>query len=90
MKYQVEISNTAKKFLKQLRQNEALSVVLALQSLAIDPRPVGVVKMSNRDNEYRIKAGIYSQYRIVYTIEDKKVLIYVVAIADRKDIYKKR
>jgi mRNA interferase RelE/StbE len=90
MKYQVELSNTAKKFLKQLSQKEALSVITTLQSLALDPRPSGVVKMSNRDNEYRVKAGIYSQFRIVYTIEDKQVLIYVITIADRKDVYKKK
>jgi mRNA interferase RelE/StbE len=90
MKYQVELSNTAKKFLKQLPQREALSIVTTLQCLALNPRPDGVVKMSNRDNEYRVKAGIYHQYRIVYTIEDKKVFIYVVTIADRKDVYKKK
>lgn len=90
MQYQVELSNTAKKYLKQLSRKEAISVITTIQSLALNPRPVGVVKMSNRDNEYPIKAGIYSQYRIVYTIEDKKVFIYIVTIADRKDVYKKK
>jgi mRNA interferase RelE/StbE len=89
MRYQIELSNTARKFLKKLSKKEALSVVTTLQSLALNPRSDGVVKMSNRDNEYRVKAGIYSQYRVVYTIEDKKVLIYVITIADRKDVYKK-
>lgn len=90
MNYQVQLSNTAKKFLKNLPKKEAISVISTLTLLGNNPRIHGAIKLANRDNEYRIKTGIYSQFRIIYTIQDKEIFVYVIDILDRKDAYKKK
>lgn len=52
-----------------------------------NPRPVGVEKMRGFEGHYRIRIG---PYRAVYSIEDFKLIIEVIRIGPRKDIYRKR
>jgi len=60
-------------------------IVEKINSLSIDPRPFGVEKLISRDNEYRVRVGVY---RIVYSIFDNLLLIEVVDIDHRKQIYR--
>jgi mRNA interferase RelE/StbE len=60
-------------------------IVIALRRLALTPRPPGVVKMQGEDNLWRIRVG---DYRIAYEIQDTQVLILVLRIGHRKDIYR--
>jgi mRNA interferase RelE/StbE len=55
----------------------------AIYKLGENPRPAGYIKLKGRDG-YRIRVG---GYRIIYEIFDGILLIIVVAIGDRKDIY---
>ncbi len=57
----------------------------AIDGLAIDPRPSGVVKLSGEENLYRVRAG---DYRIVYSIQDAALLVLIVKVGDRKDVYR--
>jgi mRNA interferase RelE/StbE len=54
-------------------------------SLGENPRPESCVKLKGLDNLYRIRVG---PYRIIYTIQDDKLIVLVLEIGDRKDIYK--
>jgi mRNA interferase RelE/StbE len=56
-----------------------------LELLKANPKPDGVKKLAGMDNLYRIRSG---DYRIVYTINNKALLIIVVKIGDRKEVYK--
>lgn len=58
----------------------------ALTSLAAEPRPHGCLKLKGVKNEWRIRVG---RYRIVYSIKDTELLIWVIKIDQRKDIYRK-
>jgi mRNA interferase RelE/StbE len=49
------------------------------------PRPPGCVKLTGYPNLYRIRVG---NYRIVYEIQDAKLIIIVITVADRKDVYR--
>jgi mRNA interferase RelE/StbE len=53
--------------------------------LSVEPRPDGVKKLKNTENGYRIKVG---GYRILYDIFDNVLLITVVKVGHRRDVYK--
>lgn len=55
-------------------------------SLADNPRPPGTTKLSGFDR-YRIRQG---RYRILYTVEDSALIVHVIKIGDRKDVYRSR
>ena len=59
--------------------------MIKIENLADDPRPHDVKKLKGKKNFYRIRQG---QYRIVYKIEDKILLILILDVAHRKEIYR--
>jgi mRNA interferase RelE/StbE len=59
-------------------------IVRRIQALEDDPRPPGSQKLSGRER-YRIRQG---QYRIVYGIEKNELVVYVIKIGHRKDVYR--
>jgi mRNA interferase RelE/StbE len=56
----------------------------AIDRLATDPRPEGVVKLAGRD-DYRIRVG---DYRIVYAVDDDERLVIIARIAHRREVYR--
>ena len=81
--YKITISRHAQKQLQKLPDNIARQLTNSIYKLAENPRPVGYKKLKGRDG-YRIKSG---DYRIIYEIFDEVLLIEVVALGHRKDIY---
>ena len=59
-------------------------VVERISKLADDPRPFGVEKISGQD-KYRVRQG---RYRILYAIEDQDLIVQVVKVGHRKDVYR--
>ncbi len=84
MAYRIDISTIAKKNLKKLPKQEVKKIIEKIKFLAVDPRPSGCKKMKNRD-AYRIREG---NYRVIYRIEDDRLLISVINIGHRKEIYR--
>lgn len=60
-------------------------IVTRILALANEPRPVGSEKLAGEDNRYRMRVG---RYRIVYSIADAELVVLVVRVADRKDVYR--
>ena len=85
MTYQVEITPVAKRQIKKLIAPIQLAIVERLEQLAEDPRPPGVLKMQGEESLYRIRVG---DYRIIYEIQDQTLLIAVVKIGHRGDVYR--
>lgn len=85
MSYAIEITRPARKFLAQLTKQERLRVQTGIDALAETPRPHGCLKMKGFVNQWRIRVG---RFRVVYSIYDAELLIEVVDIDDRKDIYR--
>ena len=56
-----------------------------IDSLRQSPRPPGVEKLTDRTNQYRVRVG---DYRIIYQIEDQRLIILVLHIGDRKEVYR--
>ena len=84
MSYIVEFTPSAKKDFKKIPIVETRKILNEIEKLQHDPRPNNCKKLKN-SSSYRIRAG---DYRIIYEIEDKKLLILVIKIGHRKDIYK--
>lgn len=57
----------------------------AIEALAVDPRPPGVVRLAGRD-DFRIRVG---DYRIVYAVDDPGRVVLVARIAHRRDVYRR-
>ncbi len=83
VKYSISLSKRAQKYLDKLSDNIAKPVFQAIKNLENDPRPHGYKKLKGRDG-YRIRIG---DYRVIYEIFDNTLLIEVIALGNRKDIY---
>jgi mRNA interferase RelE/StbE len=85
VRYRIEITKTAKRELRALPANVAKRVDVRVASLAEDPRPVGVRKIVGAEDLYRVRVG---DYRIVYEIQDATVLITIIRVRHRGDVYR--
>lgn len=80
-KYRVEIKKAAVKEIKKLPSSDLKKILAVLESLSENPRPHGSVKLSGEE-KYRIRCG---DYRILYTIEDDVLVVYVVKVGHRRE-----
>jgi len=85
MSYAIDIDPQAEKFIFKLHQRDQQRIRTALDGLAENPRPHGCLKMKGEDNQWRLRVG---RWRIVYSIWDKLLLVEVVDVDDRKDVYR--
>ncbi len=81
--YTVVLSKKAQKQLDKLSDNIAEPIIDAITGLEQNPRPVGYKKLKGRDG-YRIRTG---NYRIIYNIFDTELIIDIITLGHRKDIY---
>jgi mRNA interferase RelE/StbE len=86
-RYHVEISRAAAKQFEALPRREQERIMPALLALADDPRPHGVVKIKGVDDQYRIRVG---EYRVLYAIADDRLIVLVLRIGHRRDVYRKK
>ena len=84
--YKIEWKQSAKKELKKLKKAVIPRIIKAVKSLSINPHPTGSRKLQCSEHLYRVRLG---DYRIVYSVENKIVLIEIIRIGHRKDIYRK-
>lgn len=85
--YEILIKPSAVKELKAIKtKKDRQRLTRRIQSLAKEPRPSGCKKLSGL-NLFRIRQG---SFRIVYEIQDKKLIVTVIKIGDRKEIYRAR
>ena len=83
--YEIEISRTAEKQLRKLAEEDQLRVVRAVMALADQPRPRGARKLTGFDDVFRIRVG---RFRVLYSVSDARLVILVLKIGHRKDIYR--
>jgi mRNA interferase RelE/StbE len=83
--YSIRIKRSAEKQMRSLPLNVADKVGLAINGLAETPRPHGSKKLRGLDDTYRIRVA---DYRVVYTIEDEVLIVEVVKVAHRREVYR--
>ncbi len=85
MAYSIQLAPAAERQLKRLQNPTQDRIFKRLLTLEFNPRPHGVKKLEGERNLYRIRVG---DYRIVYQVRDKALIVLVVKIGDRKEIYR--
>jgi mRNA interferase RelE/StbE len=85
MPYQVIFAKSAQKELDKLPKAFGLKVLAKIEVLSDNPRPHGCKKLEGSQNNYRIRVN---DYRIIYSIYDKELIVDIVKIDDRKQIYR--
>jgi len=84
-KYRVSIKRSAVKEIEAIPQKkERQRIIRRIGQLADNPRPPGSRKLSGHDR-YRIRQGAY---RIVYSIDDVEIVVVVVKVGHRKNVYR--
>ncbi len=84
-RYEVRIAKRAAKSLVSLERRDQQRVRAAIELLAEDPRPPACVAMRGEDSVYRVRVG---DYRIVYEVRDEVLLIQVVRVGHRREVYR--
>ncbi|TAG94656.1 MAG: type II toxin-antitoxin system RelE/ParE family toxin [Oscillatoriales cyanobacterium] len=86
MSYEVGFKPAALRQLRKLDVDVQVSIVAAIESLAEYPRPEGCKKLKGETDLYRIRVA--NKYRVIYQIQDNQLLITVVKVGHRRDIYR--
>jgi mRNA interferase RelE/StbE len=82
-RYTVRLSKRAQKQLDKLSDSIAEPILNAIESLEDNPRPHGCKKLKGREG-FRIRSG---DYRIIYEILDTELIVDVIVLGHRRDIY---
>ncbi|MDP2653080.1 MAG: type II toxin-antitoxin system RelE/ParE family toxin [Candidatus Omnitrophota bacterium] len=85
-KYKIEVKKSAAKEIASLPSQVIPKILAKIGSLSDDPHPVDCVKLSG-DEMYRIRCG---DYRILYSIENDILVVYVVKVGHRRDVYRQK
>ena len=87
MSYEVQILPKAARQIKALSLEIRQDITLTIQSLANEPRPIGVKKLSGEKDIYRVRIG---NYRVLYQIIDKVLVVVFVSVGHRREVYRDR
>lgn len=87
MSYQIIYHRNVEKFLDKVPDKIYLQISSKIRELANNPYSpfLDIKKLVGGEDEYRLRVG---EYRILYSLENKKLYIYIINIAHRKDVYK--
>ncbi|MCG8335069.1 MAG: type II toxin-antitoxin system RelE/ParE family toxin [Proteobacteria bacterium] len=83
--YRVFFKKSVWKDFKPIPKKDLVKILDLINDLGENPRPVNCTKLSGQE-KYRIR---YGKYRIVYSIQDNELTVWVVKVGHRKDIYQK-
>ena len=83
-KFNIVFRKSVAKDLKAIPKEDQVRILQRIALLAEDPRPPACKRLSGQQR-YRIRQGIY---RVLYEIEDKQLIVTVVKVGNRRDVYK--
>lgn len=85
MKYEVVLTPAAFRSLEKVSGRDRVRISRRIDALAENPRPSGAKRLQDGGGEHRVRVG---SYRIIYLIDDGKLIVTVIRLGDRKDIYR--
>lgn len=86
MIYKIEFTKSAEKQLADFPKTDIKKIAKKIDKLASNPFPPGSKKLEGKEEVYRIRQG---DYRILYSVFEKKLIVLVLKIGNRKEIYRK-
>jgi len=84
--YEIEYAKSVLKDIRKIAPTSLIRIQKSISQLKSNPYPIGVKKLSGNENIYRIRIGVY---RVIYSVQDHKLVILILKIAHRKDVYSK-
>lgn len=84
--YRVEFRKSVQKDLRAIPKQDQIRILRRISLLADEPRPVGCKKISGQER-FRLRQG---NYRILYEIKDLLLVVTVVEVGDRRDVYRRK
>ena len=87
MAYAIDFTPAARRAFAKLTPAVRERLAPAIDALAREPRPAGAVKLRGVPNGYRIRVG---DHRVLYQIEDDRLLVLVVGVGHRREVYRSR
>lgn len=82
--YRIEYMPAAVRALRKLPAEAGRRVVAKIEALAGNPRPAGAVKLAGHE-AYRVRVG---DYRVIYGIADERLVVLIVEVGHRRDVYR--
>ena len=82
-KFEVEFRKSVEKDLRSIPRKDQVRIMLRISELASEPRPASCKQLSGQER-YRVRQG---DYRILYEINDGKLIVVVVKVGNRRDVY---
>ena len=82
--YRVFFKTSVEKDFDGIPKRDPKRILERIKALADNPRPAGSEKLTGRDR-YRLRQG---PYRVVYSIQDDELTVWVVKVSHRKDVYR--
>lgn len=86
MTYRIELSPAAVRALRKLDPTARRRIQAAVELLADDPRPPSATRLVGGAGEWRIRTG---DYRVLYEIEDDALLVLVIRVGHRREVYRR-
>lgn len=84
--YQIEFKSSALKELERLPRQIIPKAIAVIKGLAENPFPQGVKKLAGFERTYRVRVG---DYRIMYEIHEDRLIIEIIRVKHRKDVYRR-
>jgi mRNA interferase RelE/StbE len=81
--YKIFFRKSVQKDFEAIPKNDSQRILKRIEGLANDPRPPGCEKLTGQER-YRLRQGIY---RIIYSIQDDELTVWVVKVGHRKEVY---
>ena len=82
--YKIFFKESVEKDLRSIPKKDLKKILTRIEALAQEPRPQGYEKLSGQE-KYRIRQGTY---RIIYSIQEQELTVWVVKVGHRKDVYR--
>ena len=83
--YTVEYKKSVEKELRQLPSAQLKGMVTKVHALATNPHPVGSVKLRGSSDLFRLR---YTDYRIIYQVRNEKLVVLVIKVGHRREVYR--
>lgn len=85
VEYRIQFAPSARKQFERLPRAIQRRITGRIDDLASNPRPHGSIKLEGEDDLYRIRVG---RYRVLYSIHDDELIVIVVRVGHRRDVYR--
>lgn len=82
--YEIFLKESVWKDLRKVPKNDLKKILARIEKLGDDPRPIDCEKLTD-EQYYRVRQG---NYRIVYSIQDNELMVWIIRVGHRKDVYR--